>query len=178
MTPTTLEIARKFAEELVGNYDTARLILALADQVEALTAERDKYAKAADTQAMAHKVERDELQEKITAMCKAIPGYDWDGDSEKAIAGLAKERDDAVYACGLVVQRCDRLVIERDALAAAGKLALDALNLFKSSVDMYHKNGPDWTHKDGTEVFEVGVLTDHQDDIDAAIDAIKLTGVQ
>lgn len=127
-TPTTLEIARKFAEELVGNYDTARLILALADQVEALTAERDKYAKAADTQAMAHKVERDELQEKITAMCKAIPGYDWDGDSEKAIAGLAKERDDAVYACGLVVQRCDKLVIERDALAAAGKLALDAMH--------------------------------------------------
>ena len=40
-TPTTLEIARKFAEELVGNYDTARLILTLADQVEALTKERD-----------------------------------------------------------------------------------------------------------------------------------------
>lgn len=35
------------------------------------------------------------------------------------IEALTKERDDAVYACGLVVQRCDRLVIERNTLAAA-----------------------------------------------------------
>jgi len=52
--------------------------------------------------------ERDDLQEKITAMCKAIPGYDWSGDSEKKIADLAKER----YA-----------------LAAAAKLARKALAL-------------------------------------------------
>ena len=50
--------------------------------------------------------DRDELQEKITAMCKAIPNYDWGGDSEKRITDLAKELD---------------------ALKVAGKLALDAL---------------------------------------------------
>ena len=61
MKPTSLEIARKFAEELVGNYDTARLILTLADQVEALTSERDAYQQVADTMAAAHKVERDAL---------------------------------------------------------------------------------------------------------------------
>lgn len=36
-----LELARKFAEELVGDYDTARLILTLANQAGALAAERD-----------------------------------------------------------------------------------------------------------------------------------------
>ena len=38
---TKLELARKFAEELVGDYDTARLILTLANQAGVLAAERD-----------------------------------------------------------------------------------------------------------------------------------------
>jgi hypothetical protein len=75
--------------------------------------------------------ERDELQEKITAMCSAIPGYDWGGDSEVKIADLVKERD----ALAAEVTRLDAgwhkangdtldAALERDALAAAVKLAI------------------------------------------------------
>ena len=40
---------------------------------------------------------------------------------QEQIEALTKERDNAVYACGLVVQRCDGLVIERDELIVALK---------------------------------------------------------
>ena len=83
-TPTTLEIARKFAEELVGNYDTARLILTLADQVEALIKERDSIAACYE----AREEEAHQLSERIIKLTK-----------------------------------------ERDTLAAAAKLALDALSV-------------------------------------------------
>lgn len=52
-------------------------------------------------------------------------------------------------------------------------MALDALKELQFSISMYHKNGPDWTHKDGTEVFEVSVLIDRQEAIDAAIGALE-----
>ena len=46
-----------------------------------------------------------------------------------------------------------------------------------SSLTHYHKYGPDWTHKDGTEVFEVSILTGLEDLIDASKAAIaKATG--
>jgi len=69
--------------------------------------------------------ERDEFQEKITAMCKAIPNYDWSGDSEKSIAELAKERDAFAvdlaksedYAKSEYLLR-EKLEEERDSLAA------------------------------------------------------------
>ena len=100
-TPTTLEIARKFAEELVGNYDTARLILTLADQVEALIKERDSIAACYE----AREEEAHQLSERIIK--------------------LTKERD----ALALCVDqwRVDfhELRLEHDALAAAAKLALD-----------------------------------------------------
>ena len=38
-----LELARKFAEELVGDYGTARLILTIADQAGALAADAARY---------------------------------------------------------------------------------------------------------------------------------------
>ena len=41
--------------------DHRNALWSLAEQVEALTKERDEYAKAADTMAMQHKVERDAL---------------------------------------------------------------------------------------------------------------------
>ena len=61
----------------------------LGEQIEALTKERD------------------ELQEKITAMCKAIPGYDWGGDSEKWIADLAAAAKLALEASLQVYATCD-----------------------------------------------------------------------
>lgn len=51
--------------------------------------------------------------------------------------------------------------------------ALDVLKELQGSIHSYNKNGPDWTHKDGTEVFEVSVLMDRQDAIDAAVAALE-----
>lgn len=39
---------------------------------------------------------------------------------------------------------------------------------FGCSITQYHRNGPDFTHKDGTEVFEVSVLLNRSEIIDAA----------
>ena len=47
--------------------------------------------------------------------------------------------------------------------------ALDVLTELQGSMKLYNKNGPDWTHKDGTEVFEVSVLMDRQEAIDIAV---------
>lgn len=41
------------------------------------------------------------------------------------------------------------------------------------SIDFYNKYGPDWTHKDGTESFNVSVLLDRADDISKAISALR-----
>lgn len=64
----------------------------------------------------------------------------------------------------------------RTELAAAQavlKQALNVLSEFQCSIDLYNKNGPDWTHKDGTEVFEVSVLTDRAEMLESAITAIE-----
>ena len=53
------------------------------------------------------------------------------------------------------------------------KLALEALSEIDGSVKLYHRLGPDWTHKDGTEVFEVSVLLDRSELIGKAIIAIR-----
>lgn len=60
-------------------------------------------------------------------------------------------------------------------MAAAPELlaALVALvDEFGCTIDQYHKNGPDWTHKDGTEVFDVSTVLDRAPLIDAARAAI------
>ena len=53
------------------------------------------------------------------------------------------------------------------------KLALEALSEIDGSVKLYHRLGPDWTHKDGTEVFEVSVLLDRSELIEKAIAALR-----
>ena len=60
-TPTTPEHARGIAAHMMQTSPLYVAYMSLADQVEALTKERDEYAKAADTMAMQHKVERDAL---------------------------------------------------------------------------------------------------------------------
>ena len=102
MTPTKrpwyIEELEKHWGEGVMSFDTRRAAKTAIDQVEALTKERDEYAKAADTQAMAHKLERDELRMQIDSLCHEV---------------------DAIPA----------IKAERDTLAAAGKLALEALSV-------------------------------------------------
>ena len=56
---TTPEQARGIAAHMMQTSPLYVAYMSLADQVEALTKERDEYAKAADTMAMQHKVERD-----------------------------------------------------------------------------------------------------------------------
>lgn len=51
-------------------------------------------------------------------------------------------------------------------------LALEALEEIDGSVKLYHRLGPHWTHKDGTEVFEVSVLLDRSELIEKAITSI------
>ena len=47
---------------------------------------------------------------------------------------------------------------------------------FGCSIELYDKNGPDWTHKDGTEVFEVSTLLDRRELIDRARAALRAKG--
>ena len=49
----------------------------------------------------------------------------------------------------------------------------EALEELCGSIDFYNKYGPDWTHKDGTESFNVSVLLDRADDISKAIIALR-----
>lgn len=39
---------------------------------------------------------------------------------------------------------------------------------FGGTLDQYHRNGPHFTHKDGTEVFDVAVILDRAEYIEAA----------
>ena len=65
MTPTE---ARRFMKESFGPARARAVITKLADQVEALTKERDEYAKASDTMAMVHKVARDTLNARMDVL--------------------------------------------------------------------------------------------------------------
>lgn len=47
---------------------------------------------------------------------------------------------------------------------------------FGCSIAQYDRIGPDWTHKDGTEVFEVSVLLDRRELIDRARSLLNRTG--
>ena len=61
------------------------------------------------------------------------------------------------------------------ATVAALVEALEGLvSEFGGTIDQYHKIGPDFTHKDGTEVFDVGVVLDRAPLIDAARAALAL----
>ena len=61
MTPTTPEQARGIAAHMMQTSPLYVAYMSLADQVEALTKERDEYRLFADAMAAAHKVERDAL---------------------------------------------------------------------------------------------------------------------
>ena len=114
MTPTTTEQAKVnpwWVDELTlhwghghSSHDTRRAAKTAIDQIEAITKERDSIAACYE----AREEEAHQLSERIIK--------------------LTKERD----ALALCVDqwRVDyhELRLERDALAAAGKLALDALN--------------------------------------------------
>lgn len=54
---------------------------------------------------------------------------------------------------------------ERDAMRAA---LVELVDEFGGSIEQYHKIGPDFTHKDGTEVFHVGVVLDRAELIERA----------
>ena len=115
MTPTTLEIARKFAEELVGNYDTARLILTLADQVESLTKERDAAMTSKDKffdESVKHRQERDEYKQRMQRLMTTV-------------TELKKERDFLAIANKDLSEAMENY----QQLPAAAKLALEALEL-------------------------------------------------
>lgn len=47
---------------------------------------------------------------------------------------------------------------------------------FGCSIEQYDRIGPDWTHKDGTEVFEVSTLLDRRELIDRARATLKGEG--
>ena len=115
MTPTTLEIARKFAEELVGNYDTARLILTLADQVESLTKERDAAMTSKDKffdESVKHRQERDEYKQRMQRLMTTV-------------TELKKERDFLAIANKDLSEAMENY----QQLQAAAKLALEALEM-------------------------------------------------
>ena len=104
---TTPEQARGIAAHMMQTSPLYVAYMSLADQVEALTKERDEYAKAADTQAAAHKVERDKH-------CNC----EFEGDENTVQCTLHN-----AWAETLHEQAGFRR--ERDALAAAGRLAMD-----------------------------------------------------
>lgn len=49
---------------------------------------------------------------------------------------------------------------------------------FGGSIEQYHKLGPDWTMKDGTETFNVSVVLDREELIEEARAAIAKAGAQ
>ena len=86
----------------------------LKQMLDALTAERDAYAAAADTMAASHKVERDALKADIRQMSADLA----------AIEKMRQEKDARMYA-------------EKSALKDAARLALDALEVIgKQKVQM------------------------------------------
>lgn len=62
-----------------------------------------------------------------------------------------------------------RLIAAAPALLS---LLTEIVDEFGCSIQQYHKNGPDFTHKDGTEVFHVSVLLDREGLIERARAAV------
>lgn len=56
----------------------------------------------------------------------------------------------------------------RAQLAEAVDLLDQIVSEFGSTIELYHRIGPHWTHKDGTEVFEVSSILDREPLINAA----------
>ncbi len=63
------------------------------------------------------------------------------------------------------LERDTDLVAQAPAMAEA---LAELVDEFGGSIEQYHKIGPDFTHKDGTEVFHVGVVLDRAELIERA----------
>ena len=72
----------------------------LADQVEALTKERDEYRLLGDAMVAGHKVERDELRMQIDSLCHevaAIPAIKEERDALAAVAKMALDALESLF---------------------------------------------------------------------------------
>ena len=63
----------------------------------------------------------------------------------------------------LILARADDVKATLSALDEAVELLRQVENEFGCSIEQYNRNGPDFTHKDGTEVFHVSVLLDREE---------------
>lgn len=106
------------------------LLDAAACAFEAIKAERDALALGVDQWRVDFhelRIERNELQETITAMCNAIPNYDWSGDSAEKIADLVKERNTLQSAAQLALTALTRAVPKNAQQASEQTEAIAAL---------------------------------------------------
>ena len=94
-TPVTPKQAREAADlyRATGTPVSVTAVYSLADQVEALTKERDAYEKCADDMAASHKVERDALKDAARLALDALDAVEIDErhyltKCSKAIAAL------------------------------------------------------------------------------------------
>ena len=84
----------------------AKTLEAIEAKVDTLIKERDEYAKAADSMAMQHKIERDELRMQIDSLCHEVD----------AIPAIKAERDALMSAAKLAL---DALAIAQNNLASS-----------------------------------------------------------
>ena len=122
MTQTTQNQAREAADlyRATGIPVSVTVVYSLADQNEKLTKERDRLQYELDA-VPAIKAERDALTSDNASLHRQLSQW------HLIAIERAKERDDAWLQNTALDARCAKLEIERDALAAAGKLALEAL---------------------------------------------------
>ena len=124
MTPTTPEQARGIAAHMMQTSPLYVAYMSLADQVEALTKERDEYKQAADTIAMQHKVERDkhcncEFEgDTNTVQCTLHNAW---AETLHEQAGFRRERDFLAIAN----KDLSEAMVRYQQLQDAAKLALD-----------------------------------------------------
>lgn len=116
-------------------------------RAEALRAEAEQWAQEART----HKSSLHEAYQAVTG-ATGEPG-NWNGARP-------------------IIEAFTSLRAERDGLR---EIVAEVVDEFGGSIDQYHKIGPDWTHKDGTETLNASTLMDREPLIERARAALANT---
>lgn len=183
----SMAACRKAAVDLVDRLSNIGVVLVERDHIARLTAERDALSTNLDELVAAVNGLIDDSEGVYGLHLNGDPAP-WDdltlgGRYQEWLLPLA-----AAEHCLSVVpaehaneanQRATKAEAERDAAVADRDALRDALapivDEFGCSIELYHRNGPHWTHKDGTQVFDVSVLLDREPLLDAAKAALTRT---
>ena len=117
----------------------------------------------------------DIMSDSICVAHVHLPAYVEQTRARADAAFIVAANPSAVVA---LLSRLESAEQERDRLRTVAEATYKLVDEFGCTLDQYNRKGPDYTHKDGTEVFDVSVITDRASLIEetrAALAAYRAT---